>query len=62
MRISRIMAFLCFAYSTTLLAGCGEAKTEIPKNLKQTLPPAPVSNGGSGAKNAAGSPPSARAE
>lgn len=60
MLLSRLISAICLVYSISTLTGCGETKTEIPKNLNQSLPPAPTTDGG-GAKKIA-TPPAAKAE
>ena len=43
---SKTFSAVVLAAFLAMAAGCGDKKTEIPKDLNQTLPPAPVAAGG----------------
>jgi hypothetical protein len=46
---------LLAAIAVVGLSGCGDNKTEIPKDLNKTIPPPPIGTGGGG-KMTGGSP------
>ena len=43
---SKTFSAVVLAAFLVMAAGCGDKKTEIPKDLNQKLPPAPVAAGG----------------
>lgn len=52
-----VIALLLAAY-VGLTAGCGDKKSEVPKDLGKELPPPPTSTGGKGGKDTKGGPTS----
>lgn len=43
---SKTFSAVVLAAFLAMAAGCGDKKTEIPKDLNKSLPPAPVAAGG----------------